>query len=86
MTETRPNPRTTIALALAFYVATMLYVLGGFAGFALPGASAQYGYPGDKKVTICHRPPGNPSNAHTISVSENAVAAHMKHGDTIGPC
>jgi hypothetical protein len=41
---------------------------------------------GDGKVTICHRPPGNPSNAHTISVSVNAVPAHLGHGDICGPC
>jgi hypothetical protein len=39
------------------------------------------------KVTICHIPPGNPDNAHTITVGEPAVLTHMtKHGDTIGPC
>jgi hypothetical protein len=36
--------------------------------------------------TICHRPPGNPSNAQTITVSESAVPAHQRHGDTMGPC
>ena len=39
-----------------------------------------------EKVLICHRPPGNPENAHTISVSPNAVPAHLAHGDTLGPC
>jgi subtilisin-like proprotein convertase family protein len=38
------------------------------------------------KVTICHIPPGNPANAHTISVSANAVPAHLAHGDTLGTC
>lgn len=38
------------------------------------------------KVDICHIPPGNPANAHTINVSENAVPAHLAHGDTLGPC
>ena len=38
------------------------------------------------KVTICHVPPGNPENAHTIRVSENAVQAHLDHGDTKGEC
>lgn len=48
------------------------------------GAVAQSGV---KKVTICHIPPGNPGNAHTITVGEPAVAAHVaEHGDTIGPC
>jgi LPXTG-motif cell wall-anchored protein len=41
---------------------------------------------GNDKVVICHIPPGNPDNAHTIVVSENAVPAHLAHGDTLGPC
>ena len=40
----------------------------------------------EEKVLICHIPPGNPENAHTISVSVNAVPAHLAHGDTEGPC
>ena len=32
-----------------------------------------------KKVTICH-------NCMTIQVAEPAVAAHLAHGDTLGPC
>lgn len=35
---------------------------------------------------ICHIPPGNPDNAHTIYVGPGAIAAHLAHGDTIGPC
>lgn len=39
------------------------------------------------KVTICHIPPGNPGNAHTITVGEPAVNAHVgNHGDTLGAC
>ncbi len=38
------------------------------------------------KVTICHVPPGNPDNFHTISVGEKAVAAHLAHGDFLGSC
>ena len=42
------------------------------------------------KVLICHIPPGNPDNAHIISVSVNAVPAHVAHGDPVppdlGPC
>jgi hypothetical protein len=38
------------------------------------------------QVTICHVPPGNPSNLHTISVSEDVVEAHLAHGDFLGSC
>jgi len=38
------------------------------------------------QVTICHYPPGNTSNPQTITVAQNAVAAHQKHGDTLGAC
>jgi hypothetical protein len=42
---------------------------------------------GVDKVTICHIPPGNPENAHTITVGAPAVEAHVTlHGDTIGEC
>jgi hypothetical protein len=46
----------------------------------------QHGKKGKKKTTICHIPPGNPSNARTISVSNKAVAAHLAHGDHTGRC
>lgn len=39
-----------------------------------------------QKVTLCHIPPGNPDNAHTITVGSPAVAAHLAHGDDEGPC
>ena len=36
------------------------------------------------KADICHIPPGNPANAHFISVGERAVAAHVaNHGDEV---
>ena len=38
-------------------------------------------------VVICHVPPGNPDNEHTITVGEPAVDAHVdNHGDSLGPC
>lgn len=40
----------------------------------------------DKWVTLCHIPPGNHDRAHTITVGRPAVAAHLKHGDTLGAC
>ena len=37
-------------------------------------------------VTICHYPPGNPGNAHTIVVDVASLPAHKAHGDTLGAC
>ena len=42
---------------------------------------------GIEQVVICHVPPGNPGNEHTIIVGEPAVDAHVdNHDDTVGPC
>jgi hypothetical protein len=37
-------------------------------------------------VILCHRPPGNPENTKTETVSQGEVAAHLGHGDSLGPC
>jgi hypothetical protein len=49
-----------------------------------PPAQNQY----QEKVTICHRPPGNPSNAQTLTLSESGANNHLQNhpGDTPGPC
>ena len=52
-------------------------------GLSLGAAPAQAG----DKVEICHFPPGNPANFHTITVSSNAVDKHIvEHGDVVGAC
>jgi hypothetical protein len=40
----------------------------------------------DDKVTICHRTGSSSNPTNTIMVSRNAVPAHLRHGDTEGPC
>src|SRR5512132_365949 len=48
-----------------------------------PAAASQY----PKKVTICHHTHSKKHPVVTITVSRNAVPAHVaRHGDTIGPC
>lgn len=38
-------------------------------------------------LTICHNPPGNSENAHTITISEASWPTHRdNHGDSLGPC
>ena len=54
-------------------------VLFGALGAAFAGG-------GNQKVSLCHFPPGNPDNGHTITVSEKAVPAHLAHGDSLGEC
>lgn len=39
-------------------------------------AADQYG---PKKVQVCHK-------GHTITINRNALPAHLRHGDTVGPC
>ena len=41
---------------------------------------------GEAKVAVCHIPPGNPANKHTIHVGPAAVNAHLAHGDHVGAC
>jgi hypothetical protein len=55
------------------------------AALAISGSAMAYAG-GGGKVDICHIPPGNPANAHTINVSVNAVRAHLAHGDNLGGC
>ena len=40
----------------------------------------------DPKTDMCHIPPGNPPNYHTINISTSAVNAHLGHGDIMGSC
>lgn len=67
-------------------IATILMLAAlAFPALAVAGA--------DHKVTICHVPPGNPENAHAITIDEHALKAHLGEndeglhgGDSYGPC
>ncbi|GHG87944.1 hypothetical protein [Comamonas sp. JC664] len=62
--------------------------LGGKAGEETPSdeEAPTFEEAGTGKITLCHYPPGNPANAHTLSVGAAAWPAHERHGDTLGPC
>ena len=53
--------------------------------FAVGFSASSLQNPPDK-ITICHIPPGNPDNAHEITISVRALDAHLAHGDAIGSC
>ncbi len=48
------------------------------------GDSVEIDFSSKSGVTLCHYPPGNPSNAKTLTVGAPAARAHYAHGDTIG--
>ena len=69
--------------------------LAGLTGAALPeteSAAKRHhkgkASKGKQKVTICHCPPDNPSQCHTITIGRSAAQKHLRQhpGDALGPC
>jgi len=40
----------------------------------------------ERKVSVCHIPPGNSAGKHTIVINKAALSAHLAHGDMPGAC
>ena len=40
----------------------------------------------EERITICHKPPGDPANVQTITIAKSALSAHLAHGDHVGAC
>lgn len=40
----------------------------------------------ETRIEVCHLPPGNPGNYHTLVIPAPAVKAHLAHGDLLGAC
>ena len=63
------------------------FYMTGTEEYAVQNADGEWVCEAPKKVLICHIPPGNPDNAHTICVSQHAVETHQSHhGDLVGAC
>ena len=78
--------RAALAVAAALFVLVTLGLMAGV-GFANDSSSSEsYEYGGGAKVTICHHTGSTTNPTVTITVSKNAVPAHLGHGDTLGPC
>jgi hypothetical protein len=84
MTRSRWGWRRSTAIG-----AITVLAVGALASFAAavsssgtPAAVSQY----EKKVTICHHTHSKKHPFVTITVSRNALPAHLRHGDTVGPC
>jgi hypothetical protein len=75
------NSRVAGALAVT---GLLLVPLGVFGGSAFGHSSAaQYQY----RVTICHHTGSKKHPWHQITISNRAVAAHLRHGDSLVlPC
>jgi hypothetical protein len=90
MSDTRHESRRLGRFALAgavIAVAVPVAAVMSGVGFAKSSmSSAAYGQYG-KKVTICHHTHSKKHPWVTITVSQNALKAHAKHGDSLtGPC
>jgi hypothetical protein len=75
-----------IGVAAAFVASAFVALAygGGVTGAPSngPASADQYG----ERVTICHRTGSRRNPFRTITVAQSAVPAHLRHGDTTGPC
>jgi hypothetical protein len=93
MKKSSTTGRTRLVVAALVVAAAGVFASVGMAGFGakLVGMSHKttptgHQYPAGK-VTICHHTHSQKNPFVTITVSQNAVPAHVRnHGDTIGPC
>ena len=69
----------------SYLYSALLYVAieGGYTCFTEGACECE---DGQKKIEICHVPPGNPGNAKTKLVNCNSLDAHLAHGDFCGDC
>ncbi len=81
----RARLRGLFAVVAALGALAALGVLAG-ASWSATGSSNATQYQYGTKVTICHHTHSKKNPWVTITVSQKAVNAHLKHGDTLGAC
>ena len=93
MKKSSTTGRARLVAAAVVVAAAGVFASVGMAGFGakLVGMSHKTTPTGQQypagKVTICHHTHSQKNPFVTITVSQNAVPAHVRnHGDTIGPC
>jgi hypothetical protein len=75
--------RTLVGASVVAVALAAAGVLGGV-GFAKSSpTAAQYQY---GKVTICHKTRSKKNPSVTITISQSALPAHLRRGDTVGAC
>jgi hypothetical protein len=82
------NPYSVRRFARDLVILVVLSLaVGGVIGATLADAAGATGKDKDHKVVICHVPPGNPDNAHTIEVDKHGWNGHKNHDlDYEGAC
>jgi hypothetical protein len=73
---------TAVGAITALAVGALASFAAAVSSSGTPAAVSQYG----KKVTICHHTHSTKHPFVTITISQNALPAHLRHGDTVGPC
>jgi hypothetical protein len=83
----RFRQRTAFGVVAGVAATVAVAWMGSVGAAVLPtgdAASAKQYEP--KKITICHRTGSKKNPWRTITVSQNALKAHLKHGDVVGAC
>jgi hypothetical protein len=84
------NSRLFGAVAVTGLLLVPLGVFGGPALARTASAVGEYGHSGSSqyqyKVTVCHHTGSKHHPWHLITISNRAVAAHLRHHDVMPPC
>src|SRR5829696_8232619 len=73
---------SAIGAGTALAVGALASIAAAVSTSGAPAAASQYA----DKVTICHHTHSQKHPFVTITVSRNALPAHLRHGDMIGSC